>query len=341
MAELSARGRRSRPSRAPAAVGPVGPVGRTVLVVAVVTMACAFALVVLGSTVRVTNSGMGCPSWPLCYGKVGPIDRYHALLEQSHRYLVALVSLGVVATAILARRARAARPLAFPPACVGVVLVLVQAGLGALTVLAKNAPWTVAVHLVVGVAFLGSTVVTAIAAAAGSSGRWRPGAVGPWGWAVAGASLLAVVGGSLVVANGAGGACAGWPLCPPDAPSTAAWQLLHRSLVGAAGVSLVAFTWKARSGRRPRGGRLAAELACGQFVVAAAFGAASALSRAAAAWQDVHLAMAALLWALVVAAVALVATTAAAEDEVLAAADPGRGGVLDRSGPQAETAGRS
>lgn len=277
---------------------------RLVVGLAVATAVCTYALVVLGSTVRVTNSGMGCPSWPLCYGHLGPVDRFHALVEQSHRYLVALVSLGAFATAVAAKRARVRR-MARWPALGGACLIVVQAALGALTVLAKNAPWTVAVHLVVGLVFFGVVVATATTAARAPQGPWSLRAPGWWGWALVGAVLATVVGGSLVVANGAGGACAAWPLCP--ASSLATWQLVHRALAAVTGVSLVAFVvtrWRTTSGR----GRAVALAAVALYAAVAAFGAASALTRAAALWQDVHLAMVAMLWASVAASVsALVA----------------------------------
>ena len=280
---------------------------RIVLALAIATAISTFALVVLGSTVRVTNSGMGCPSWPLCFGQVGPIDQYHALLEQSHRYLAGLVSVAAFSTALAAWRAHA-RKMAFGPAAAAALLVVVQAALGALTVLAKNAPWTVAVHLVVGLTFLGVTVVTSVTAVLAPRGSWRPGAVGRWGWALLVSMLATIVGGSLVVANGAGGACPAWPLCPSSAPDLANWQLLHRSLAGVAGVSLVGFVasrWRTTAGWRAwRTGALAS---IGLYVVVAAFGAASALTKAKASWQDIHLTVVALLWALVVATVSALA----------------------------------
>src|SRR5579875_3115619 len=54
-------------------------------------VAC-YLLVALGDTVRVTESGMGCRSWPLCNGHLGLVGNVHALLEQSHRYLAAVVT---------------------------------------------------------------------------------------------------------------------------------------------------------------------------------------------------------------------------------------------------------
>ena len=277
------------------------------LVLALVTAAATYALVVLGSTVRVTNSGMGCPSWPLCYGRLGPIDRFHALLEQSHRYLVVVVTLCALATALAAWRARR-RHAVLAPAGVAVGLVVVQAGLGALTVLAKNAPWTVAVHLVVGLLFLGATTVSAAVA------LWGPGrsaslrALGRSGWAVLLATLATVVGGSLVVANGAGRACAGWPLCPAGAPGLADWQLVHRSLAVLAAVALGAFV-VAHWARGSLHWRASAVVAVGLFAVVAGMGALSALTRAAATWQDTHLAAVGLLWVGVVASAVLSALT--------------------------------
>ncbi len=275
------------------------------LVLALVTAGATYALVVLGSTVRVTNSGMGCPSWPLCYGRLGPIDRFHALLEQSHRYLVVVVTVCAVATALAAWRARH-RHAVLVPASVAVGLVVVQAALGALTVLAKNAPWTVAVHLVVGLVFLGATTVSAVVALWGPGRTRSLAALGRSGWALLTATLATVVGGTLVVAQGAGRACAGWPLCPAGAPGLADWQLLHRSLAGLLAVSLGAFVvahWTTGSTRW----RTSALVASGLFALVAAMGAVSALTRAAATWQDVHLAVVALLWVSVVASASLAA----------------------------------
>jgi len=225
-AHLRARARDWRPNRA-------------VVVLAVAAAMLSYALVVLGSTVRVTNSGMGCPSWPLCYGHAGPVDQYNALLEQSHRYLVSLVTVAVLATAALAYRSTV-RHTAVVPAAIGAGLIVVQAGLGAVTVFAHNAPWTVAVHLIVGFVFFGVTAVTAVAAVRARSASWSAEPVGAWGWFALAATLMLVVAGTLVVATGAGDDCPSWPLCTQTAPDgLVAWQLVHRALAGVAGLSLV------------------------------------------------------------------------------------------------------
>lgn len=299
---------RPSPSRVDAvARGPLSPerdgASRATLVLALVTTVATYALVVLGSTVRVTDSGMGCPSWPLCYGRLGPIDRFHALLEQSHRYLVVVVSVCVLATALAAWRARE-RHAVLVPASVAVGLVVVQAGLGALTVFAKNAPWTVAVHLVVGLVFLGATTVSAVVALWGPDHTRALGLVGRSGWTLLGATLATIVAGSLVVAHGAGRACASWPLCPAGAPGLADWQLAHRSFAALAMVGLALYLlahWASGSTRW----RASTLIVAGLFALVAAMGALSALSRAAATWQDLHLAAVGLLWVGVVACVTL------------------------------------
>src|SRR5216117_715674 len=59
-----------------------------------------FGLVVLGSVVRTTGSGLACPDWPLCEGRVIPRLEPHVLIEWFHRLIAMLVSLALVATVV-------------------------------------------------------------------------------------------------------------------------------------------------------------------------------------------------------------------------------------------------
>jgi heme A synthase len=274
---------------------------------ATVTSFLAYGLVVLGSTVRVTNSGMGCPSWPLCYGHYGPVDQYHALLEQSHRYLVGVVTVSVLLTAMSAYRSRT-RHDAFAPAAAGVMLILVQAALGAVTVFAHNAPWTVAVHLVVAFVFFAATLLTAVVAVRGHPGAWRTSEIDRWAWMALGATLALVVVGTVVLGTGAGDDCPSWPLCTHSAPGPMiAWQLLHRVVGGIAGVALGGFVvtrWRSRAASLAW--RVGAVTLVVFLIAAAALGAATALARAGTGWQDAHLAAAAALWG---ALIVLIATS--------------------------------
>ncbi len=281
---------------------PAGGAGRSVVVLALLTAGLAYALVVLGSTVRVTESGMGCPSWPLCYGHLGLVGNVHAWLEEFHRYLASLVTLSALATAWAARRTPSRRA-AFGPSVVTVGLVVFQAGLGALTVFARNAPWTVAVHLVVGLVFLGATLVTVLAAVAGGPRcEIAAGAAGRWALVALAATLLILVSGTVVVDGGAAKVCPSWPLCTHPGPThLVVLQLLHRTMVGLASASMVVFvvtSWARTAGRAWwRRGAVALLVL---LAVVASLGAASALTRARPLWQDLHLAFASALWAVLV-----------------------------------------
>ena len=67
-----------------------------------VTTALTFLLATAGGLVRATDSGLGCPGWPKCYGRWIPPANEHAIIEISHRYLASLVSIGVIATCVVA-----------------------------------------------------------------------------------------------------------------------------------------------------------------------------------------------------------------------------------------------
>jgi heme A synthase len=169
---------------------------------ALITGVLTYFLVILGSTVRVTESGMGCPGWPLCYGQLGPVDNFHSILEQSHRYLVSLVTVMVILTALAAWRFARDRPTVLVPALAALGIIIIQIILGAITVITHNAPITVALHLLTAMILLGVVWITAVTSLVDripAAGR----RLTSWGYRAVGATFLVMISGSLVVDGGA------------------------------------------------------------------------------------------------------------------------------------------
>src|SRR3990172_12631505 len=110
------------------------------------TCAVIFALIVLGGVARATDSGLGCPDWPRCHGSFIPKWEKHTLIEYSHRLTASVAGVMVFAVAIWAWKSyRHARSI-FYPAAATVLLLLVQGGLGGLTVIRELPPEIVTVH---------------------------------------------------------------------------------------------------------------------------------------------------------------------------------------------------
>jgi heme A synthase len=283
---------------------PQGRISQWLPLLSVGTAVGVYGLVIFGSHVRVTESGMGCPDWPLCSGRVGPINEFHALMEQTHRYIAATVSILVVTTAFLALRA-GTRPAAVRPALFTVGAIVVQIALGAWTVMDSNGAPTVAMHLIAGLALLGGATLTAVCVLVPRrvvAGR----RLGTAGWLGIGAAIVLLVSGSLVVNAEAAQACASVPLCPSDQPAgLVRLHLIHRGTVVLAAIALFVFAahawrrWRAVRAARPLAATLAALI-----VTTAGLGIVSALMKAPPAWQDLHLGGAA---GLLVASVALAA----------------------------------
>lgn len=153
----------------------------------VLTLFLTFDLVLFGAFTRLTDSGLGCPDWPGCYGEAspwgaqeqigaaeaalpsGPVTRDKAWVEMIHRYLAtgvgALITvLCVVAWRQARRRQPAAHGLPAPSpwwATATLVWVCVQGAFGALTVTMKLYPAIVTAHLLGGLALLALLAVQA------------------------------------------------------------------------------------------------------------------------------------------------------------------------------------
>src|SRR5215207_9792227 len=114
--------------------------------VAELALAALTLIVFTGAAVRLSGSGLGCPDWPKCYGKVAPPLEAHAVIEYGNRILSGIVGLAAVAAGALAWRRR---PFRRDLAVLGVLLplgVVGQAVLGGFTVRNHLAPGFVMGH---------------------------------------------------------------------------------------------------------------------------------------------------------------------------------------------------
>jgi heme a synthase len=111
-----------------------------------VALASLTLIVLTGAAVRLTDSGLGCPDWPRCYGKVLPPLSTHAVIEYSNRAVSGLVGLIAVAVFVLAFFRRPFRRDLMWLSLTLPVGVLAQAVLGGFTVREHLAPGFVMGH---------------------------------------------------------------------------------------------------------------------------------------------------------------------------------------------------
>ena len=108
------------------------------------------ALVGIGGATRVMQAGLACPDWPLCYGSLLPGRQMNlqVFLEWFHRLDAFLVGIALLVLASLSLSRRDLLPRWLPwAAAAALLLVALQGGLGALTVLGLLAASTVTAHL--------------------------------------------------------------------------------------------------------------------------------------------------------------------------------------------------
>ena len=148
------------------------PIAQRLRVLTLLTLFLTFDLVVFGAFTRLTDSGLGCPDWPGCYGHAspvgaqlhieaaqiampsGPVTHPKAWIEMIHRYLATGVGVMILTLAVTSwlDRKRAHTSPWWPT--LTLVWVCLQGAFGALTVTMKLFPAIVTMHLLGGLVLL-------------------------------------------------------------------------------------------------------------------------------------------------------------------------------------------
>jgi cytochrome c oxidase assembly protein subunit 15 len=188
-----------------------------------VALLIGFAQVVFGAIVRITGSGMGCGDhWPDCFGSFTPAhDAPSLLVEISHRYGAAALSIAIAALVLAAWLKRrepgvGGRGGVLRPSLLAILLVIVAALFGAVTVKLELNPLVVVTHLAIAMTLL-AVLVVVVVRAGGFGARSVPARYQRTfraGSAAVGLTFVALVLGALTANTpGASMACQGFPGC--------------------------------------------------------------------------------------------------------------------------------
>lgn len=147
-------------------------VARRLQVLTLLTLFLTFDLVLFGAFTRLTDSGLGCPDWPGCYGSVSPVGASSAIaaaqeamptgpvtfskawIEMIHRYLATAVGVLILVLASVSWVERRRLNVSFGWPLVTLFWVCLQGAFGALTVTMKLFPAIVTLHLLGGMVLL-------------------------------------------------------------------------------------------------------------------------------------------------------------------------------------------
>ncbi len=197
---------------------------------------CTFDLILFGAFTRLTDSGLGCPDWPGCYGHsnpllalqeiqlaqtempFGPVSLTKAWIEMLHRYFASGVGFLIIVLVVVAWLKRATLGLqTFYGAMVLLILVCLQGAFGAWTVTLKLQPLIVSMHLLLAmILVIGLTCLGEFSHSAHQQNlAFRKSPSYSLGWPVIllVVSLWQIFLGAWVSTNYAVLACNGFPLC--------------------------------------------------------------------------------------------------------------------------------
>jgi heme A synthase len=280
-----------------------------------ITVYWTLGLLFLGSIVHATESSLACPDWPTCFGTMFPDMTGGVFWEHLHRLVAGGLILFFGLALYLAWKERPSQPWVVKATVVGLVLLLIQAVLGGITVLLLLPDAVSTSHLGLAFVFLGLAVVLATV----TSPSWSSG-IGPSdqsrkplrriGIAAVALTLAQSLVGAAVRHTDSGMACPDIPLClgqliPPLSYPTVALHFSHRAL-GLLVLAMVLWVghiafWRGKSAEVVRMGVAAALVAMAQVLL----GFLSVYYRLAVEPVSLHTLLAATLLVLLVRLVAL------------------------------------
>ena len=274
---------------------------------AALTLGTALLLVTIGVVVRATDSGLGCPDWPLCHGQLlPPLDDPKAWIEWIHRTVAAIIGFEILGLAVLAWIDHRDRRSLLWPSIGAVVLVGFQAWLGRETVRLGNSGESVTAHLAAAMLLVAMLVYVTVRAGfparLGSGGSQRFTLLAAFTTLATFALLLF---GSHVTATDQALVFPDWPLMNgsliPALTDPTSAHVLHRwvaAVVGAivGGVAIIA--WRTQHDH-PILVRLAVAAAA-LFAIQVVVGGLQVLTLLSAWSQTLHLALGAVIFAMLV-----------------------------------------
>ncbi len=277
-------------------------------VLAYVAVVVAFAQIMFGAIVRITGSGMGCGDhWPTCQGfLIPPLERPDLIIEVTHRYLAATVTVVILALLLTAFMQRANRGVGGPhgilrSALLAMSLVLVAAIFGAITVKLSLNPYVIVTHLSIAMTLLAVLSITVLRA-------------GGWGWDGTGAAsgrtyrssrvavilafLILVFGALTANVAGANISCQGFPTCRSVLVTGAPLyiQVTHRVLAFLLLFHMIGVVIGVRKRRESLLLRRAAWFAMGAIFLQIIIAAGMVEMHLPPGWRSLHQAIGTLVW---------------------------------------------
>ncbi len=218
-----------------------------------------FLVVLMGSVVTNTESGMGCgDDWPLCNGRFVPAYTLESIIEYSHRFVSGLVGLIVLATTIAVFVQMRRRTDAKLYAAGALFFTILQAFLGAMAVVKPQSSSVMALHFGFSMFAFACTLLLAAAVreelrgSKAAHGRQQVSRHFAWlAWFTLFFSYVVIYLGAFIKHTDSIGGCTGWPLCNgaiiPVLEGATAIVFVHRVAAAVLFVLVLRLAYLARS----------------------------------------------------------------------------------------------